>query len=62
MARQLLVILDKVKVILAVEIAYVSMTIAELCYTDVAESKPIPAAPEAIDLLGSLSSSTPVSG
>jgi hypothetical protein len=38
------------------------MTISELCYTDVAESKPIPAAPEATDLLGSFSSSTPVSG
>lgn len=38
------------------------MTIIELCHTDAADSKPVHAVPEAIDLLGSLSSSTPVSG
>lgn len=34
------------------------MTVVELCYTDVAEPKPVPAVPEAIDLLGSLAPGT----
>jgi hypothetical protein len=39
------------------------MTVIEFCYyTDVSESKPVPAVPEAIDLLGSLSPGTFASG
>jgi AP-1 complex subunit gamma-1 len=41
---------------------FIFMTIVELCHTDAAESKPVHAVPEAIDLLGSLSSTTSVSG
>jgi AP-1 complex subunit gamma-1 len=40
---------------------FIFMTIVELCHTDAAESKPVHAVPEAIDLLGSLSSTTSVS-
>lgn len=38
------------------------MTVLDFCYTDVAESKPVPGVPEAVDLLGSLSPGTFASG
>jgi len=41
---------------------FLLLTSVELCHTDAAESKPVHAVPEAIDLLGSLSSTTSVSG
>jgi hypothetical protein len=41
---------------------FLLLTSVELCHIDAAESKPVHAVPEAIDLLGSLSSTTSVSG